>query len=106
MRHQNQLRSKRGRHYTLKSPSRIIQPFDPTRTASREIAKNTPQLRKLGYFRVPSIVHYLIVDPEKPRIIHHARGVGETILTRIVTAENIVLEASGFVIAVADIYST
>jgi hypothetical protein len=37
-----------GRHYTLKSPSRIIQPFDPTRTASREIAKNTPQLRKLG----------------------------------------------------------
>jgi hypothetical protein len=51
MRHQNSSAAKentQGRHYTLKSPSRIIQPFDPTRTASREIAKNTPQLRKLG----------------------------------------------------------
>jgi Uma2 family endonuclease len=25
------------------------------------------------YFRVPSIAHYLIFDPEKPRLVHHAR---------------------------------
>ena len=36
---------------------RIIQPFDPTRTASREIAKNTPQLRKLGFCNGPSVVN-------------------------------------------------
>jgi len=27
------------------------------------------------YFRVPGLAHYLIVYPEKPRIIHHARAI-------------------------------
>jgi hypothetical protein len=51
MRHQNRSAAKenpQGRHYTLKSPSRIVQPIDPTRTTSREIAKTTPQLLKFG----------------------------------------------------------
>jgi len=37
-----------GRHYMLTSPSCTGQPFDPTRTASREMAKTTLQLRKFG----------------------------------------------------------
>jgi hypothetical protein len=37
-----------GRHYMRISPSSIGQPFDPIRTASRQIAKTTFQLRKLG----------------------------------------------------------
>ena len=37
-----------GRHYTPKSPSRAIQAFDPTRTASLKMAKSTLQLLKLG----------------------------------------------------------
>ena len=32
------------------------------------------------YFRLPSVMHYLIVDPSKPRIVHHARSTGDTIL--------------------------
>jgi Uma2 family endonuclease len=57
------------------------------------------------YFRLPSIAHYLIVDPEKPRIIHHARGAGETIVTRIVSNGSIKLDPPGLEIAVADVYS-
>lgn len=57
------------------------------------------------YFRVPSIVHYLIVDPEKPRIVHHARAAGDTILTRIVNEGGIKLDPPGFEFAMADIYS-
>jgi hypothetical protein len=30
-----------------------------------------------GYFRVASIQHYLIVDPDKRIVIHHARGAGD-----------------------------
>lgn len=37
-----------------------------------------------GYFRLASIHHYLIVDPDKRIVIHHARGDGDTIATRIV----------------------
>ena len=28
----------------------------------------------VGYFQVPSIMHYLIVDPDDRLVIHHARG--------------------------------
>ena len=37
-----------------------------------------------GYFRLPGVAHYLIVDPMQPLILHHTRGTGETILTRII----------------------
>src|SRR5262249_54062575 len=57
------------------------------------------------YFRLPSVAHYLIVDPEKPRIIHHARGAADTILTRIVTEGSISLDPPGLEIALAEIYS-
>jgi len=57
------------------------------------------------YFRLPSIAHYLIVDPEKPRIIHHARAAGDTILTRIVSEGSIALDPPGLELGVADIYA-
>ena len=56
------------------------------------------------YFRLPSVAHYLIVDPNKPRIVHHARGVGDAILTHIVSDGSIMLDPPGLEIAMADIY--
>ncbi|MEZ5890439.1 MAG: Uma2 family endonuclease [Xanthobacteraceae bacterium] len=44
------------------------------------------------YFRVPSVAHYLIVDPEKPRRHPSRPKRKRTILTRIVTAGDIVLD--------------
>src|SRR5580698_8110912 len=38
-----------------------------------------------GYFRVASIQHYLIADPDKRIVIHHARGTGDLVATRIVS---------------------
>lgn len=57
------------------------------------------------YFRLPSIAHYLIVDPEKPRIVHHARSAGDAILTRIVTAGGITLDPPGITFTMDDVYS-
>jgi Uma2 family endonuclease len=58
-----------------------------------------------GYFRLPNVMHYLIVDPLKPLILHHARAAGsETILTHIVTEGTIALDPPGIALAVADIY--
>lgn len=61
-------------------------------------------LRLAGYFRLPSMAHYLIVDPTQRSIIHHARGGGDSILTRIVTGGSIVLAPPGFELFLADIY--
>jgi Uma2 family endonuclease len=59
-----------------------------------------------GYFRLPSVAHYLIVDPAKPLVVHHARGSGETILTRVVTQGTIDLDPPGFSLALESLYAS
>jgi Uma2 family endonuclease len=61
-------------------------------------------IKLANYFRLESIVHYLIVDPEQPLVIHHARQPDDTILTRIIREGVITLSPLGIEIAVADIY--
>ncbi|HMK81768.1 MAG TPA: Uma2 family endonuclease [Xanthobacteraceae bacterium] len=57
-----------------------------------------------GHFRLPSVAHYLIVDPARPSVIHHARGKESTILTRIVTEDRILLDPPGLELALSEIY--
>jgi Uma2 family endonuclease len=61
-------------------------------------------LKLVGYFRLPSLAHYLIIDPAQPSIIHHARHAGGDILTRIVTDGELSLDPPGIKITLADIY--
>ena len=56
-----------------------------------------------GYFKVKSVAHYLIVNPDAPLIIHHQRH-GDDILTRIVRAGTIKLDPPGIEVAVAEVY--
>jgi Uma2 family endonuclease len=62
-------------------------------------------LKLAGYFRISSVAHYLIVDPTQPNVIHHSRGPGGTILTRIVTEGRIALDPPGLELDLADIYA-
>lgn len=57
-----------------------------------------------GYFQLPSVAHYLIIDPTKPFIVHHARGNGDKIDTRIVNDGVIALEPPGLELKIADVY--
>jgi Uma2 family endonuclease len=59
-----------------------------------------------GYFRLPSVAHYLIVDPNRSLVLHHARQTGDTLLTRIVTEGAIELDPPGLSLRVADFYGT
>jgi Uma2 family endonuclease len=58
-----------------------------------------------GYFRIPTIGHYLIVDPDKRIVIHHARGEGEVIATRILSAGMIALDPPGIELAVGELFA-
>jgi len=57
-----------------------------------------------GYFRLPSLAHYLIIDLTQPSIIHHARADGGTILTRVFTEGRITLDPPGLELDIAQIY--
>jgi len=62
-------------------------------------------LKLAGYFRLPSVAHYLIVDPTQRSIIHHARRADDDILTRVVTNGDIALDPPGLELSLADIYN-
>jgi Uma2 family endonuclease len=62
------------------------------------------QIKLAGYFRLSSVMHYLVIDPDKPLVLHHARNADGTILTRIVSDGMIGLDPPGIEIAIGDIY--
>jgi Uma2 family endonuclease len=59
-----------------------------------------------GYFRVASIQHYLIVDPDKRLVIHHTRAQDDFVGTRIVTSGQITLDPPGLTLALADFFAS
>jgi Uma2 family endonuclease len=61
--------------------------------------------RKLiGYFRLPSLRHYLILDPERRTLIHHARGEGDLIATAILTEGVLRLDPPGLAVPVETLF--
>ena len=58
-----------------------------------------------GYFQVPSIHHYLIVDPEPRPTLHHQRQSDGSILTHIVNSGPIRLDPPGIEVDVARFFS-
>jgi Uma2 family endonuclease len=52
-------------------------------------------LKLEGYFTVPSLHHYLIIDPDRPILIHHRRGQGDAIETRFVHGSALRLDPPG-----------
>jgi Uma2 family endonuclease len=59
-----------------------------------------------GYFRLPSVAHYLIIDPTQPLVLHHSRGSDDTILTRVVREGVIALDPPGLELPLSDIYAS
>jgi Uma2 family endonuclease len=61
--------------------------------------------RKLsGYFSLASVPHYLIVDPDRRVVIHHKRGVGDAIESRVLTDAAARLDPPGFEVAVEALF--
>src|SRR5262245_245045 len=58
----------------------------------------------VGYFKLPSVCHYLFVDPEARTIIHHARAADGTISSRKLTDGKFRLDPPGLELAAADLF--
>lgn len=59
-----------------------------------------------GYFRIPSIAHYLVIDPDKRLVIHHTRGHDDVIGTRIVTSGALTLDPPGLALTITDFFAS
>jgi Uma2 family endonuclease len=80
------------------APVIVIEVLSPTTKAHDAGAKLA------GYFRLPSVRHYLWVRTEQPTVIHHRRGDADLIETRIVTAGTLDLDPPGIVLDLDRIY--
>ena len=59
----------------------------------------------MGYFSLPSLAHYLVLDPERRVVIHHKRGRGDIIETRILSEGMVRLDPPGIEAPVADMFA-
>jgi Uma2 family endonuclease len=64
----------------------------------------------VGYFRVPSVRHYLILDPVRRMVIHHQRGTEDggaeaLIETRLASGGFLDLKPPGLTLSVADLFA-
>ena len=57
-----------------------------------------------GYFSLPSVEHYLILDPDRRVVIHHKRGRGDAIETRVLTRGVARLDPPGFEVAIEALF--
>lgn len=80
----------------------VPNPVVVVEVSSPSTRRNDSTIKLVGYFELPSVHHYLIVDPEAASVIHHQRQADGTILTRIVADGEIVLDPPGIVLAVRE----
>jgi len=59
-----------------------------------------------AYFQLPTLRHYLIVQPEARAVVHHRRGDAGDISTFILHDGSLMLDPPGLSVAVADFFAT
>jgi Uma2 family endonuclease len=72
--------------------------------ASPSTRKFDDTVKLNGYFSLPSVHHYLIVDPEGPPVIHHGRQPDGTILRSVVHQGSLALSPPGIELTVAELF--
>jgi Uma2 family endonuclease len=72
--------------------------------ASPSTRKFDETVKRDGYFSLPSVHHYLIVDPKGPPVVHHARRADGTILRSLVHEGTLMLSPPGIELTVAELF--
>ena len=87
-----------GAALEVPNPVIVVEVLSPS-TRRIDASKKLP-----GYFSLPSVHHYLIVDPDGPPLIHHQRQADGTILTRLISDGGLRLDPPGLDMQVAELF--
>jgi Uma2 family endonuclease len=72
---------------------------------SRSTAKRDRTDKLAGYFKVPTIQHYLLIDPEKSEIVWHRRTADGALRPPVTRRKgSLRLDPPGIELALADIF--
>lgn len=81
----------------------IVTPVIVVEVLSPSTGRRDSHEKLVGYFTVPSIEHYLIVDADRRVLVHHARR-GEEIATRILYGGPLRLDPPGLDLSIEDMF--
>lgn len=85
----------------IPNPVLVVEVLSPS-TAKRDLSE-----KLAGYFQVPSVQHYLVLDPEDREIIWHRRATAGALEPPLTVREgSLDLSPPGIVLTVADVFPT
>jgi Uma2 family endonuclease len=88
-------------HLEIPNPVLVVEVLSPS-TTKRDLSD-----KLAGYFQVPSIQHYVVLDPEDREIIWHRRAAGGGLEPPATLREgSLRLDPPGIELAVADIFAS
>lgn len=90
------------------SPDTVVfpEPVIVVEVLSPDSADRDHRTKLEGYFSLAAVQHYLIVDPEARTVIHHRRGPGDDLLTRVRRSGDLKLDPPGLEVPLAELFET
>ena len=88
-----------GRDLKFPDPIIVVEVLSPTSIHMDTSAK------LIGYFKLPSVKHYLVIDPESRAVTHHMRDAQDQMSSMTLSAGSLRLDPPGITIAVADLFA-
>ena len=83
---------------TVPAPIVVVEVLSPSTAHTDTSAK------LVGYFKVPSVHHYLVVDPDARTVVHHARSPDGAIEARTFATGRLSLDTPAMEFEVADLF--
>jgi Uma2 family endonuclease len=80
------------------NPVIIIEVLSPSTTHIDKSGK------LIGYFTLPSVAHYLIIDPDARTVTHHQRSADGSVSAQTISAGAIALDPPGLMLDAADLF--
>ena len=65
---------------------------------------NDTSAKLIGYFKLPSVMHYLVIDPDAHAVTHHRRMPTGGTTANTVTDGALQLDPPGIALQVADLF--
>jgi len=87
-----------ARDMKVPDPINVVEVLSPTSVHMDTSAK------LIGYFKLPSVQHYLVLDPEARTVTHHTRGADDRISSQLLSAGRLRLDPPGIAIDIADLF--
>src|SRR3954447_26038259 len=83
---------------------KVTDPVILVEVKSPSTAHMDTSAKLIGYFKLPSVWHYLFVDPDARRVTHHRRTASETVEADTLTSGVIRLDPPGLTIEASDLF--